>query len=359
MGLRTIVCGAGRALLPLVMAAGLVADVAAQPPGGEAWIDVHVHLVGGRGPAQDYPGAVAAALAAMEPAGIKKMVLMPPPQVNGPAAPYDLDAFAWLAKRYAGRLAFLGGGGRLNPMLQEAALPVSPAVRGRFEKEARAILRQGAAGFGEISAHHLSLVPGHPYESVPADHPLLMLLADLAAEHDVVIDLHFDVVAEDMALPGWLTSPANPPRLASNLAAFERLLEHNPKARFVWAHAGSDFLGGWTVDLSRRLLDRHPNLYMSLRLAPARVPANYPVTPAQGIKPGWLQLLRDFRDRFVIGNDQFIAAPSLHGQGPGLAFARFAGANRARTRIFLGALPPDLRRQIGYDNAVRLYKLQD
>lgn len=321
------------------------------------WIDVHVHLIGGR-QGYDTAGAVAAAVAAMDQAGIRTMIVMPPPQPTG-QGPGDLEGFLGAVKGHP-RFAFLGGGGSLNGMLQDAAgeATVSDGVRRRFEETAAGILRQGAAGFGEMTAHHLSHMTGHPYESVAADHPLLRLLADIAARHDVPIDLHLDVVAEDMQTPEWLASPPNPPRLRANLAAFERLLEHNRGAKIVWAHAGSDMLGHWTVDLSRRLLERHPNLHMSLRMAPGRAPWNHPLTRERTLKPEWLALLRDFADRFVIGGDQFIAAPRLEGGGPGLTFAQRAPAVRERTRAFLDALPADLARRVGYENAVRLYKLR-
>ncbi|MBI3076160.1 MAG: amidohydrolase family protein [Deltaproteobacteria bacterium] len=325
--------------------------------GGVEWIDVHVHLVGGRGPwAEDSSGAARAAVAAMDEAGIRQAVVMPPPQVRGGPPPYDYESFIAALKPYPGRFAFLGGGGTLNPLIQEAGQRGGIAeedVR-RFGEKAEEILRQGGAGFGEISAHHLSLMSGHPYESVPADHPLLLRLTDIAARHGVVIDLHFDPVTEDVGLPGRLASPSNPPVLRANLAAFERLLAHNRKARIVWAHAGSDPLGQWTAALSRELLRRHPNLHMSLRMG-GGVPQNLVLDAAGEIKPEWLSLFREFPDRFVIGGDQFFVTPQL--RGPGLIFAGRAPLIRERTRRFLSRLPPDLAGQIGRENAIRLYRL--
>jgi hypothetical protein len=193
---------------------------------------------------------------------------------------------------------------------------------------------------------------------VDADHPLLRLLADVAARHAAVIDLHFDVVAEDMKAPEWLASPPNPSSFRANVAGFERLLEHNRGARIVWAHLGSDQLGWWTVDLSRRLLAKHPNLFMSLRLAPGRVPQNHPLLPDGALRPEWLGLFREFSDRFVIGADTFIVSPSVRGGGPGVIFAQRAPMIRQRTRAFLAALPGDLARKIGAENAIRLYRLE-
>jgi uncharacterized protein (TIGR03067 family) len=318
------------------------------------WIDVHTHLIGDRG---DYRGAVAAALAAMDDAGIEKIVVMPPPHVSG-GRTWDLEAFLPVLAPRA-RFAFLGGGGTLNPMIQDTKPEaVDEAVRRRFEARAEEIMKHGAAGFGEITAHHLSHMSGHPYESVDADHPLLRLLADVAARHGAVIDFHFDVVAEDMNAPAWLASPPNPPTLRANLPAFERLLAHNRRARIVWAHAGSDMLGWWTADLSRRLLSKHANLFMSLRLAPGRAPQNSAYTRDGVVRPEWLALFRDFPDRFVLGGDQFFVSPTMRGEGPGVTFSQRAPLMRQRSRAFLAALPPDLARRIGADNAIRLYKLQ-
>jgi len=324
------------------------------------WIDVHAHPIGGRGTYTDYESAVKAAVSVMEGAGIAKMVLMPPPQPPGTPPPFDFESFVAVAKRYGSRFAFLGGGGSLNPMIQQAGrhATIDDHLRKRFEERAAEILQAGAVGFGEITAHHLSLLSGHPYESVPADHPLLLLLVDTAARHEVVIDFHFDAVVEEMKAPDWLASPPNPAVFHANLAAFERLLEHNRRAKIVWAHAGSDQLGQWNVPLSRNLLEKHPNLYMSLRMAPARAPQNHPLTPDGQVKSEWLQLLSDFSDRFVIGGDQFFAGGGIR-QGPGTNFAQRARGIRQRTNMFLAALPESLARKIGYENAMRLYKLKE
>jgi hypothetical protein len=325
------------------------------------WIDVHAHLIGGRGAGRDYEGAVSAALAVMDEAGIRKMVVMPPPQTHTQPSPYDYESFAQPLKRHSARFAFFGGGGSLNVMIHEVAESsgVSDSLRRRFEKRAMEILREGAAGFGEITAHHLSHLSGHPYESAAADHPLLLQLADIAGRNDALIDFHFDLVAEDTKAPEWLATPPNPTVLRANLDGLERLLAHNRNARIVWAHAGSDMLGFWTTALSRRLLAKHPNLFMSLRMGPGRAPQNHPMTRAGEIRPEWLGLLREFPDRFVIGGDQFIASPSVRAAGPGMLFSRRAPMIRERTREFLTALPADLAGKIARENAARLYKLRD
>ena len=321
-----------------------------------AWIDTHTHPAGGRGDAADYGSAVRGALEAMEGSGFERAILMPTPQSRVARSTFALEDFLGQARKYPDRFAVMGGGGTLNPMIHAEGRDgrASEGLKRRFEKRAEEILARGAVGFGEMSILHLSLAEGHPYESVPGDHPLLLLLADIAARHDVVIDIHFDLVREDMATPDWLSVPPNPRRLDANIAGFERFLAHNRKAKIVWAHAGSDNVGHRTADFTRQMLEKHPNLYMSLRMIPAHVPAIHPLSPA-GIEPGWLRVLSDFSDRFVLGGDQFFV--SAQTTGPAAQFGQFANRVRARSNIFLAKLPEALARKIGYENPVRLYKL--
>lgn len=333
------------------------------------WIDTHVHPMGnksgamasarGRGVAGvsgDASAAVEGAAAVMTGSGIATMFFLPPPQVFSGPLPLDYPSFASAARAHGAQFRFLGGGGTLNPLLHQAAgsAAVAEGTLRQFAEEAETILRAGALGFGEMAAHHLSLAAGHPFESVPADHPLLLLLADIAARHDVPIDLHFDPVIEPMPRPAWAPG-SNPAELAPNFAAFERLLAHNRNARIVWAHAGSDNLGQWTVALSRRMLATHPNLFMSLRMTPGHAFENHPVTREGELKPGWRKLLADFPDRFTIGGDQFFVDA---GAGEPLAlFASRAAPTRQRTNLFLSMLPEQLAHRIGQENAARIYKL--
>lgn len=321
-----------------------------------SWIDVHVHLVGGRG---GFSGAPQAALELMDKAGTRKAILMPTPQ---PDAQYDFEPVANAARSAPKRFAFLGGGGSLNPMIHSHGelSQVTAEVRRGFEEKAEEIIAAGAAGFGEITAHHHSVVQGHPYERVEADHPLLLLLADIAARHDVPIDFEMALVVQETPPRGPLANPRNPPVFRPNLEGFERLLAHNRKTKFVWAHAGSDFIGHWTVALSRELLRKHSNLYMSLRLA-GGVPFNRPLDEGGRLRPQWLELLREFPDRFVIGSDNFYARAGggVDPKAPGMIFAQGNEQRAQAARTLLSQLPPELAAKIGHENAERLYKLKD
>lgn len=312
------------------------------------WIDAHVHLVADKGSLKDFDMAARAAIKVMNANKIKKMVIMSPPQ---PTEDFDIESLKGVMAKYGERFVIMGGGGTLNPMLQAAgdSVTVSDAMHRRFAETAEALLAAGAKGFGEIAPHYVSLVPSDSYEPVPADHPLMLLLADIAARHGVPIDLHFDPVPEDSSIPANIAARRNPPVLKANLAGFERLLAHNRQTTIVWAHAGSDPVGFFTPQLAREMLGRHANLSFSIR--PFAAMHGAMVNQRGTINKAWVALLRDFPDRFVIGTDSFFVAGKYADPDT------VAGKQRRAVRTLLNSLPPPLARRIGYENAERLYKL--
>lgn len=321
------------------------------------WIDVHMHLVPGRDRGMaDYGTAVEAALDEMNRFGIRMALLMPPPQVDAQQV-YDAAAFVPHLRRHAARFAWLDGGGSLNATLHRHADPatVTDAVRQDFLRRAAAMLDAGAKGFGEIAALHLSAVPGHPFESVPADHPLLLALADLAAARDVPIELHMDAADGATPTPPRFAQAPNPPVLPDMLGSLPRLLAHNPKARIVWAHGGSDQIGGMSAANLGRLMDSHANLYVSLRIHGEQAPTQNKVFAGGGLDPVWVALLTRHADRFMIGSDSFMTMQ--RGGGPGALFAERNAPKLAATNHFLSLLPPDVLRKVAVENAERVYGL--
>jgi hypothetical protein len=320
------------------------------------WIDTHAHVPGRGAREVNIPQAVRAAAHAMDQSGICRMVLMPVPGAHGNFDPQVLEDFLAEARKYPDRFVVMGGGGTLNSIIHDEAAngQVKKALKDRFAKRADTILKLGAIGFGEVGILHLAAYPGQQFENVPGDQPLFFVLSDIAAQHDVVIDVHFDLVMKEMATPKWLPQPPDPSRLKPNLTAFEHFLRHNPNAKVVWAHLGSDFVGFRTPELTLRMLNDHPNLYMSLRLGPGRVPSNHPMT-ANGIKPEWLRLFEDYPDRFVIGTDQIF---SLDGGPLTKQHKMQREIVRNQTNRFLSYLPSKLARMIAFENAIRLYKIK-
>ena len=323
--------------------------------GRKGWADVHVHVFGRP---DTIPGSVQDLVRVMDEDGIRVAVVMPPPQ-NVPRFPYSV--FLGAIQKYPDRFRFLGGGGSLNPLIQHAAgLGFVPAqMRDRFERQAQQILSDGAIGFGEMTALHFAYQPGQPYQRVPADHPLFLLLADIAAEHDVVIDFHMELVARRIeTLPGKLASQANNPKsVEPNLAEFERLLAHNHGAKIVWAHVGTDYIGQRTPAITAELLARHSNLYLSILPFPESREGFHETFIVDGhVNREWLHVMEAYPERFVIGCDQFFVG-GVGTRNPSAIFAKTSPERRAEALALLTDLPDTLARQIGFENAARLYKL--
>lgn len=328
-------------------------------------IDVHMHLSGGQ--QRLFGEAVDSAIAGMDKFSVTKGVLMGPPQP--PPGIYDYTDFLPEIRRHAGRFAFLGGGGILNPMLHAHRDPesVTPQVKQDLVDAANRMLDAGAVGFGEIAVLHLSLVPNHPFEQVASTHPLFAALAEIANRRSAIIDLHMDPVAapDSMATPAALKVPPNPPTLAGNVGGLERILSEHPGARIIWAHGGSDLTGNMTPALVGRLMDAHPNLFMSLRPIPPRAATGNPfglrfynliLTPS-GIAPEWLALLRKHSDRFVMGSDSFFLAASANVIGAAASLSRGTDARLIAANTLLSSLPPDLTTKIATANPKRIYRI--
>jgi len=326
------------------------AMAAAQEP---ALIDVHMHLQVAKGTLP--PGAADGAVDSMNRLGISRSLLMPPPQVDVNLRGFhDLSDLQHAVRAHPGRFALLGGSA-LNAMIhQTRAGAVDEALRSRFRQQALDYVKQGAVGFGEIAIVHLSLPAmgaSHPYESVPADHPLLLLLADIAAEQQRPVDLHFDLVPEDMPLPDSLrANTSNPQRLEANGEAFKRLLAHNPKAVFIWSHVGFEPLLTRHPARVRQMLETYPNLHMSFRLNRSAPRPAAALDPSGQLKPQWLALISDFPDRFMLGSDSFY--------GPGGSERGSTEEGLQNLRSLVAQLPPDVARQVARDNAVRMFRLQ-
>lgn len=307
---------------------------------GAPYIDAHAHLD------RFDATSVQSMLDVLRTANIRQVILLVPPFTYSDPARYSTETLLAIANRYPERLAVIGGGDSLNAMLIQAQATGTalPAVRRKFAARAQELLREGVVGFGEITTEHFPSAGSADYQYAPPDHPLLLLLADIAARAGVPIVLHTEAVPQDMPLPIELRSPSIPPRLHGNIAALERLLTHNPRASIVWAHAGKDNTGYRTSDLCRRMLRAHPNLYMEIKDDPVD-PGKNPVIVGGAIAPEWLQLFREFPDRFILGGDQHYPAVG----GPQRWQAMSSLVNQ---------LPPDLRAKFAIDNPTRLYHLK-
>jgi predicted TIM-barrel fold metal-dependent hydrolase len=302
------------------------------------YVEVHTHFN-----EHDIDGTIQSALEGLKTQNAAAVFLQMLPDTFDHPGHYDAEVILEAAKKYPGKLAILGGGGTLNAIIHRSVTTgdAGAAVKKEFTDRAEELIKEGVVGFGEMTAEHFD--GATPYQYAPADHPLFLLLADIAAKNGMPIDLHMEAVPQAMPLPADLKSPPNAPQLHENISAFERLLAHNPKANIIWAHAGSDSSGYRTPDLCRRLLQAHPNLYMEIKTDSQNMGKNYPLAKDGKIKPEWFKLFTDFPDRFVIGTDQHYPATKSPEQ-------------RWQTAVLLfNQLPVEARRKIGTGNVTHIF----
>lgn len=292
----------------------------------------------------------------MDQLGLAKAVILPPPQSPNQRGAYTYQELLGAVHRYPDRLVLAAGGGELSPMIFGTSPDqVTPEIKEEFRNRAGQIVRDGAHAFGEMAVLHYSFQRNHVFEQAPADHPLFLLLADLAAEYDIPIDIHMEAVLEDEPTSEALlnVSPNNPAITKATIPAFERLLRHNPNARIVWTHVGWDNTGHLTVELLRRLLKEHPNLYGAIKFVRQQYESfgkgnKVLDEPGMTIHPAWLDLMMEFPDRLMIGADEFIGVDNSTRRGP---------PSFQDTWSIVTQLPEELRQKVGGQNAARVYRL--
>ena len=316
-------------------------------PSEVPWTDVQIHLRAGA--ARNFDAVIGLALKQTARLNRKMLVLVPQPfpYEGSNANAHDYDVFLDSVKRNPDKLAFLGGS-KLNAILQATdPKKVTDAVKRQFLDQANKTLDDGARGFGELAVLHFSEFQGHPYERVQPDHPLLLALADLTAQRNALMAIHIEAVEHGMPLPKGLKSPPNPSYVEEDIAAFERLLSHNPNARIVWLHNGWDNTGQRTPELVQKLMAAHPNLSIALKFHRSRFTENAVVT-GSGLNGGWVKVMRAFPDRVVIGSDTFFAGAASQ------AGEKF---EPQPMMVLLSRLTPPLREKVAFENAERIYNL--
>ncbi|MHC4871811.1 MAG: amidohydrolase family protein [Planctomycetota bacterium] len=218
---------------------------------------------------KDYAECADNMIKIMDKYNIDKAVVMPQPRIEGQFGYYDFRKIKKAIAKHKDRLLLGGGGGKLNSMIHGIDPgDVSKKDRREFKKEALAIVKAGAVIFGELATLHVSLQPKHVFEEAAPDHPLLLDLADIAAEHGLPIDIHMEAVEKDTVTPSNLRkiSTKNPSKFRANIPAFKRMLNHNKKANVIWQHIGWDNIGQMTIELLTEMLEDHPNLYLGFKI---------------------------------------------------------------------------------------------
>ena len=322
------------------------------------YIDAHMHLKAAKtGNKDKINSAIVNTLETMDKLGIQKCLLMPPPYTSAMLKTFDYKVLARISKMHPKRFGFIGGGGSLNIMIHQSVVnkQVSSELRKRFLAKAHEIAEAGAAGYGELTGTHFSFGPRHPFINVPADHPLFLALADIAAVNGLPIDIHMEAVPKNMPRPKGVGKPLvspNPKELTENIKGLENLLAHNRKAKIVWAHVGWGHTGERSAALTRTLLKKHLNLYLGLKFHNHSRRETQLLLPNGKIRTDWLTLIGDYPDRFVLGSDQIFYDLNKMLSEKGAPW----GAHHSRTII--DQLPQKLAQKIGVTNPEKVYKLK-
>lgn len=154
----------------------------------------------------------------------------------------------------------------------------------------------------------------HLYDSANADGPVARRLMQLAEQCGLLVLAHVDDDAVD------------------------RLMAHAPGARLVWAHTG---IGGAPVPRVKALLDRYPGLVGELSYRPG-------LTEGGRLSAEWKALLTAYPGRFAIGSDTWVTP----------RWSAYETLMRD-AREWLGDLPPDVARRIGWANAAGWFGLAE
>jgi len=299
-------------------------------------IDVHGHLNG------DMRAERLVDL--MNRAGVKSMVLMARyygGKKNGGNGS-DQQALEY-STRFPGRFIPFVAGQRGDLGRQHSrAWQESTRIGDAFLDEARdKLARGGFYGLGEFILRHYAYSAfgsqGGDDVDLPVDSYLMHRIAGLAAHHHVPVLFHAEAEPDV-------------------LAAVRRLVNSEPGTRFIWAHN----CGRTSADEIRKLLTDFPNLMCDLggmsaptpygygTYWPKRTPWMHVIENGFGVLyPEMVALFDDFPDRFMIGTD------CAHTPALDTYLARID-----RFRKLLTQLKPDTAKKLAYENAERVFGLE-
>lgn len=172
---------------------------------------------------------------------------------------------------------------------------------------------------GTPSGPYRGLGEFHLYDSANANGLVARELMALAEEKGLAILAHVDDAAIDL--------------LMAHTTRKGQLREDG--FRLIWAHTG---IGGSPVERVDELMARYPALMGELSYRPGLTCDGGQLCPA------WRELLLKYPDRFLIGSDTWVNQRWLY----------YDDLMRGY-RTWLGGLPPDVARRIGWDNGARLF----
>ena len=161
----------------------------------------------------------------------------------------------------------------------------------------------------------------HLYDSTNANGVVARKLMVFAEQKGLAILAHVDDVAIDL------------------------LMAHTPsqgqRTRLIWAHTG---IGGASVARVDALLARYPLLMGELSYRPGLTCSD--AQGAERLCPEWRALLLKFPTRFLIGSDTWVNQRW-----------QYYDALMTGYRSWLGDLPPEVARNVAWNNGARLFQL--
>jgi hypothetical protein len=169
---------------------------------------------------------------------------------------------------------------------------------------ARGVTGDQAGPFKGIGEFHL-------YDSANANGAVAKKLMHFAARNKLAVLAHVDDVAIDL------------------------LMAHAPQARLIWAHTG---IGGVPASRVDELLEKYPQLMGELSYRPG-------LTCEGGLLCSpWRTLLLKYPSRFMIGSDTWVNQRWQYYEELMESY-----------RVWLGDLPADVARKIGWSNGADLF----
>ena len=213
-----------------------------------------------------------------------------------------------------------------SPLTRRAGVTVVPFVRlyrnradydGWYRDESIFTMVLAELARGTAAGPYRGLGEFHLYDSANANGPVAKKLMALAEDKDLVVLAHVDDKAIDLLM-------------ANTASKGQRL-------RLIWAHTG---IGGASVARVEQLLTRYPLLMGELSYRPG-------LTCDGGqLCPEWRELLVKFPGRFLIGSDTWVNQ----------RWSDYDGLMKGY-RTWLGELPPEVARRIGWANGAQLFGL--
>ncbi len=195
----------------------------------------------------------------------------------------------------------------------------------------QAELAQGSGGgpYRGIGEFHL-------YDSTNANAPVAKKLMQLAEQKNLAVLAHVDDVAIDLLIAHTSgKADIQVAQAAATVAAPER----TGGFRLIWAHTG---IGGAPASRIDALFAKYPLLMGELSYRPG-------LTCEGGrLCADWRALLIKYPNRFMVGSDTWVNQRW-----------QYYDELMQGYRVWLGDLPPDVARKIGWGNGASLFGLKD